>query len=82
MIKNREIEVKDVWKEPYEMECDICHKVFSCKDDIFETQEFVNIRFIGGYGSVFGDGDTVEIDICQNCFKEKLGEHVRITDEC
>lgn len=33
---------------------------------------------MGGYGSVFGDGDTLVLDMCQHCLKQKLGEFVRI----
>ncbi len=59
--------------------CDICGKTF---DDIFEIQEFHSIHFIGGYGSVFGDTDEFECDICQYCLKEKLGSYIReVQDE-
>jgi hypothetical protein len=32
-------------------------------------------------GAVFGDGELVELDMCQYCFKKKLGKFVRITPE-
>jgi len=56
--------------------CDVCKKEYSYKNDsdIFEIQEFQHINFIGGYGSVFGDGALMKLDICQHCIKEKLGE--------
>lgn len=63
--------------------CDICGKVFDYSDntdEVFEIQEFVHINFIGGYGSVFGDGDHVRCDICQNCLKERLGSYLRIEE--
>lgn len=44
-------------------------------DDIYETQEFVYIRNDCGYGSVFGDGATLAIDICQHCLKDILDKH-------
>jgi antitoxin CcdA len=56
--------------------CDVCKKVYS-SDDIFETQEFTYIRNDCGYGSVFGDGDTISLDICQHCLKEILGKYIR-----
>jgi hypothetical protein len=56
--------------------CDICKKVYST-DDIFETQEFTYIRNDCGYGSVFGDGEVIELDICQHCLKEILGKYIR-----
>lgn len=56
--------------------CDICNKDYS--DSLYEKQEFTNIVFVGGYGSVFGDMDKIEIDICQHCLKEKLGKWIRV----
>ena len=38
--------------------------------DIMEFQEFHHIDFVGGYGSVFGDGNRVRCDICQHCLKD------------
>jgi len=66
--------------EPVKVICDICKKEYLC-DDVMEIQEFHHIRFTGGYHSVFGDGSTVELDICQHCLKEKLGEYLPIEDE-
>ena len=63
--------------------CDICKKTYQYDDTTeaqFEIQEFLHIRFTGGYGSVFGDGDRVECDICQRCVKEKLGAYMRVKD--
>jgi hypothetical protein len=65
--------------------CDVCGKVYKTEisgfdDDVFEVQEFTHIRLHGGYGSIFGDGDTVECDLCQNCLKDVLGAHLRITE--
>jgi len=61
--------------------CDICGKTYSLEDDIMEVQEFYSIRNVCGYGAVYGDGELVELDMCQYCLKEKLGEFVRITPE-
>ena len=60
--------------------CDVCKKTYfeELLPDVVERQEMVSIKFTGGYGSIFGDGDTFELDICQHCFKEKLGEYLRI----
>ena len=68
--------------------CDVCKKEF-CLDtddeqfdmDFLEIQEFVNITHRCGYGSVFGDEDTIKINICQHCLKEKLGEFIRIEED-
>jgi antitoxin CcdA len=61
-------------------ECDKCHKKFDDKnlDEIYEIQEFLHIRNVGGYGSVFGDGAEIELDLCQHCVKEVLGKYLRI----
>lgn len=60
------------------IECDKCHKVFDERDFI-DWQEAVGINMTGGYGSVFGDGATISLDLCQNCFKELCGDFVVIT---
>lgn len=67
--------------------CDVCKKTYNTNaleayatEDIFELQEFTHIKSNGGYGSVFGDGDDIECDICQHCLKEKLGDFIRITE--
>jgi hypothetical protein len=56
------------------IQCDICKKQYT---DILELQEFILIEEVGGYGSVIGDGTAYEVDICQHCFKEKLGQFLR-----
>lgn len=68
--------------------CDICGKTYQTYNDedgaindVFEIQEFTHIRMTGGYGSIFGDGDSIECDICQHCLKKKLGEYIRIISE-
>lgn len=43
--------------------CDRCGKTVSCDDP--DHQEGLQIDFVGGYSSVFGDGVRVEADICQ-----------------
>ena len=64
------------------IKCDVCDRTFHAKnDDDLELQEFVQIRFTGGYESVFEDGTMVECDICQYCFKEKLGTYCRTKEE-
>ncbi len=41
--------------------CDRCKKEIN-KNDIAEIQEVYSIRFIGGYGSIFGDCSIVRCD--------------------
>ena len=75
------INVKEQIVSKYEVEsktCDICGKTYTKENnDILEFQEFLEIRFNGGYGSVFGDMMLVECDICQHCLKTMLGDKVR-----
>jgi antitoxin CcdA len=61
-------------------ECDKCHRNFDVNniDNICEIQEFIHIRNVGGYGSIFGDEVEIELDLCQHCVKEVLGQYLRI----
>lgn len=64
------------------VQCDVCKRIYdldAANDDIMEVNEFLNVKFVCGYNSVFGDLNRVECDICQHCLKEKLGEFLRIT---
>lgn len=72
------------------MTCDVCGKSVQAETigeyaspDVFEAQEFHTIDFRGGYGSVFGDGTRVTIDICQHCLKQMIGKYAQynITDD-
>ena len=56
----------------------ICDRCWIEHTDTFEIEEFLYLDFIGGYGSIFGDGSKVECDLCQNCVKELLGKHLKI----
>ena len=70
-------EVADFFKpSPKRIKCDICKKEVFAEEDIVEYQEFSKIDFVGGYGSVFGDGTRIECNICQHCLKEKLGDYL------
>lgn len=53
--------------------CDVCKKEYEI-DDTFEIQEFYHITHQCGYGSVFGDGEVLKIDICQHCLKKIIEE--------
>lgn len=64
-------------KFPIKVTCDVCKKEYTYKgNDIMEAQEFQHIRVNGGYGSVFGDGAVLGVDICQQCLKKILGEYL------
>lgn len=61
--------------------CDRCHREMSPDSTDCELQERTAIRFRAGYGSVFGDGNLVEADICQHCLQEVFGKYLRITED-
>lgn len=54
--------------------CDRCKKEY---DDIMEIQEFLHYINDAGYSSVFGDGNMLDLDLCQYCVKEVLGPFIR-----
>jgi len=62
---------------PVELTCDRCGRIVPVSDAM-EWQESLQLRFTGGYGSVFGDGTKVAVDLCQHCVKELLGAYCRV----
>ena len=62
-------------------QCDVCGKTYDVEVDEFELQEFLDLNFVGGYMSVFGDGARVECDICQYCLEKMIRPYVRIKQE-
>jgi hypothetical protein len=67
-------EVNKVEKELISMVCDRCHKT---EDDVMELQEWLKLDFVGGFQSIFGDGNQYRLDLCQKCMKELFGTYVR-----
>jgi redox-regulated HSP33 family molecular chaperone len=70
----KEIEVKK------SIVCDLCGKeYFYDKDwhDDLEIQEFISIHTIGGYSSIFGDDEPIDVDMCQHCFKKYVWDNIR-----
>jgi antitoxin CcdA len=57
--------------------CDRCGR--RAEEGEFEFCEFTSIEYRAGYVSVFGDQNEVEIDLCQHCLKEVLGQWLRVT---
>jgi hypothetical protein len=76
MIKTKKVSVQV--EQPTEIECDKCHTVYDVSD-YFEVQEFLHINFVGGFSSIFGDGNKVECDICQHCLATMISGLYRIT---
>ena len=69
--------VEKVEREFTSITCDVCGTTYT---DTFEIQEFHFVNFLGGYGSVFGDGAHIECDICQHCFIEMIEDYMREID--
>lgn len=62
------------YKEVTKIVCDRCKREITPADNVIEWQESYTIEFEGGYGSVFGDGNGVQCDLCQRCLKELIGD--------
>ena len=63
-------------REVFKLTCDKCGFTASNKD--IEFHDFFCIDKNVGYDSVFGDGNHVELDLCQYCLKELLGNWIRV----
>ena len=61
--------------------CDRCGREMLPKNQDCEHQERLAVRFRAGYGSVFGDGSLVELDLCQHCVKDVLRSWLRVTPD-
>lgn len=59
------------------LQCDLCGSKFKAGSSEFD--EFTCIEHKAtGEGSVFGHASSVQLDLCQYCLKDKLGEWLRI----
>ena len=64
---------------PSSITCDRCRQTWQA--DTVDAAEFTSIDFTAGYGSIFGDGSQVKLDLCQRCLKTALGLWLRVSDE-
>lgn len=53
--------------------CDNCGKRIVVAEDPMEAQEMLHWEHRGAYGSIFGDGEDMSLDLCQACVKVLLG---------
>jgi len=60
--------------------CDSCGKKWN-GNDWGEVQEMLHWENRGGYGSVFGDGADMTLDLCQDCIKTRLGDCIQFHEE-
>jgi len=57
--------------------CDLCGMEYSYdlslgQTEFLEAKEFLHIHHVGGYGSILGDGVSINVDICQHCFQQYI----------
>lgn len=58
--------------------CDRCH--FYAEKDDPEFHEFLSINRQAGFGSVFGDGNRLKLDLCQHCVKALLNPWLSVNE--
>jgi hypothetical protein len=59
--------------------CDRCHKRMELDVQDSGWPERLSLSFRGGFGSIFGDGNEVSVDLCPHCVRETLGAWLRVT---
>ena len=57
--------------------CDRCQRRLT-PDEPGEWQERLSIDHVCGFDSIFGDGNLVCLDLCQDCVRDLLGKWLRI----
>lgn len=63
-----------------EEEAAIAHVCDSCgkrEESPEEVQEWLSWRHRGGYLSVFGDGEDLSLDLCQDCTRNLLSSFIQ-----
>lgn len=58
--------------------CDRC-RLHAEKNDP-EFHEFLSIDRQAGFGSVFGDGNRLKLDLCQHCVKALLNQWLSVSE--
>lgn len=75
------MQIKDVRPESFvkQIRCDRCDRLAELGE--VEFHEAVSIDLEAGYASIFGDGNDVQVDLCQHCLKATLGPWLRVSNE-
>ncbi|UUZ73249.1 hypothetical protein LP415_08045 [Polaromonas sp. P1(28)-8] len=60
----------------HQIRCDRCDREALRGEPGFA--EMTSIGFDAGYDSIFGDGNRVEIDLCETCLRATLGTWLRV----
>ena len=74
------MQIKDVRPESFTKQIRCYHCGLLTENGEVEFSEMTSICMKAGYGSIFGDGNLVEVDLCQHCLKLTLGQWLRVTD--
>jgi hypothetical protein len=74
------MQIKDVRPESFtkQIRCDRCGRLAELGE--VEFHEIASLDLKAGYGSIFGDGNDVQIDLCQHCLKLTLGRWLRVVE--
>jgi hypothetical protein len=59
-------------------ECNRCHVKYD-ESAVYEMQEMLHWHNTGGYDSIWGDGTTVDLTLCQQCTFELFKDIATIT---
>ncbi|MDP3245372.1 MAG: hypothetical protein Q8M93_00190 [Polaromonas sp.] len=60
----------------HQIRCDRCGKEAERGEIAFAQMR--RLGFDAGYDSVFGDGNRVELDLCEPCFRDTLGAWLQV----
>lgn len=60
------------------IQCDFCDRIKHPAS--LEYHEFISIRHDCGYTSIFGDGNRIELDMCQHCLSKLLKRELFIKE--
>ena len=74
------MQIKDVKPESFtkQIRCDRCGRLFDLGDVEFHSAVAIDMKV--GFGSIFGDGNAIQIDLCQHCLKLTLGRWLRVVE--
>lgn len=60
----------------HQLRCDRCRKEAVRGEVGFEQMTSISLE--AGYGSIFGDGNQVEVDLCETCLRDTLSTWLRV----
>ena len=60
----------------HQIKCDRCGRL--AKRGEIGFHRMTSIGFDAGYDSIFGDGNRVELDLCEPCLRDTLGTWLRV----